>query len=412
MGDSNYVLVGGQNGTWFETGQTPRLERLDLDNYSVTHLTPVPGGGTVWGGGWNGSQWLISGWGEDDGANGSDPYIYLYDGRSQVLGGSLDQYEAESSWRGGDIFAASYNGKEWLLSGLGSGILPPLTNQPNNHMSLSTFDGRDFTDLSDSVPRQRDAVLYTNAWNGQYWLVGGGYDTDGVLFSSDGVNMVDLTAQIAQAVPSFGSVQSIAWNGYYWLIGGVNFLAAYDGYAFADLTNKLDAALTQSGACCTSVNAIAWDGAEWMLGGGTPVAQTDYGQAWLVTYSSTTFVDLTPEIKQLATDSVPNSSILAVAAAPNSWVIGGYSKNQGFLYEYSGKSFTNLSGLVGNFTYVNWVGAERVQNNVQRSPNAHNRAFPESRTIMSQYIDLTFPSMFSVSTTVANSLCRLAKFTS
>jgi len=385
MSDSNYVMVGGQNGTWFESGQAPRLEKVDLDDYSVTPLTPVPGGGTVWGGGWNGSQWLISGWGEDDGANGSNPYIYLYDGRSQVLGGSVDQYEAESSWRGGDIFAASYSGKEWLLSGLGSGVLPPLRSQPNNHMSLSTFDGHDFTDLSDSIPRQRDAILYTNAWNGQYWLVGGGYGDDGVLFSFDGVSMVDLTAQIAQAVPSFGSVQSIAWNGYYWLIGGVNFLAAYDGYAFADLTNKLDSALTQSGACCTSVNAMAWNGAEWMLGGGTPVAQTDYGQAWLATYSSTGFVDLTPEIKPLATDSIPNSSILDVAAAPNSWVIGGYLSNRAFLYEYTGKSFTNLSDLVSNFAYVNWIGAERAQNNSQRSPSAHNHAFPESRMIMSQY---------------------------
>jgi hypothetical protein len=26
MGDSNYVLVGGQNGTWFKSGQAPRLE--------------------------------------------------------------------------------------------------------------------------------------------------------------------------------------------------------------------------------------------------------------------------------------------------------------------------------------------------------------------------------------------------
>jgi hypothetical protein len=360
------------------------LERIELSNYSVTALTPVSSEGTVWGGGWNGSQWLISGWGDDGGPNGSDPYIYLYDGRSQVIGGSLDQYEAESSWLGGDIFAASYNGKEWLLSGLGSGLLPSYSDQEKNHMSLSLFDGFDFTDLSSSVPEQRDAILYTNAWNGQYWLVGGGYDNSGVLFSFDGTNMVDLTTLIGQAVPNFGSVQSLAWNGYYWLIGGRNFLAAYDGYEFTDLTNKLYSVLQLNGACCTAVNAIAWNGAEWMLGGGTPVAQTVSSQAWLVTYSSATFVDLTAEIKPTATDWVPSSSILTITATQHAWIIGGCLNNRGSLYEYSGTSFANLSDLVNNFTYVNWVGAGTVQNHIQTVPTTYNPPSPESMMILGQ----------------------------
>ena len=381
MGDSNYVLVGGQNGTWFEGGQAPRLERIDLDNYTVTTLTLVHSGGAVWGGGWNGSQWLISGWGTDDASTG--PYIFIYDGANIIAEHSLDYYGEASSWNGGDVFAASYNGKEWLLSGLGSGLLSSYGS--SNHMALSIFNGNNFTDLSGSIPKQRDRILYTNAWNGQYWLVGGGYMDTGVLFLFDGRRIVDLTNQIAQSVPDFGSVQALAWNGYYWLIGGVHFLAAYDGYEFTDLTNRLDSVLTSSGSCYTTVNAIAWNGAEWMLGGGTPVAQTDYSQAWLATYSSRKIVNLTPEIKPPATDFIPHSSILAITAAPNSWVIGGYLKNQGLLYEYSGDSFTNLSNLVSNFTYVNWVGAGAAQNHIQTSPTTHNHLFPESRMIMCQY---------------------------
>ena len=206
----------------------------------------------------------------------------------------------------------------------------------------------------------------------------------GVLFLFDGRKIVDLTNQIAQSVPDFGSVQALAWNGYYWLIGGVHFLAAYDGYEFTDLTNRLDSVLTSS-TCCTTVNAIAWNGAEWMLGGGTPVAQTDYSQGWLMTYSSRRFVNLTPEIKPPATDFIPNSSILTITGAPNSWVIGGYLKNQGLLYEYSGESFTNLSDLVSNFRYVNWVAASAAQNHGQTYPSTHNHPFPELRMIMSQH---------------------------
>ena len=375
------MLVGGQNGTWFEGGQAPRLERIDLGSYSVASLTPVRSGGTVWGGGWSGSQWLISGWGSDDASTG--PYVFIYDGADVVAEHSLDYYGDASSWNGGDVFAASYNGKEWLLSGLGSGVLSSYGS--SNHMSLATFDGYNFTDLSGSLPGQRDAILYTNAWNGRYWLVAGGYMGTGVLFLFDGTKIVDLTARIAQSVPDFGSVQALAWNGYYWLIGGVHFLAAYDGYEFTDLTNSLDSALASSGSCCITVNAIAWNGAEWMLGGGTPVAQTDYSQAWLATYSPKRIVNLTPEIKPAAADFISNSSILTITAAPGSWVIGGYLKNRGLLYEYSGDSFRNLSGLVDDFRYVNWVGAGAAQNQIQRFPTIHNHLFPDSRMLWSQY---------------------------
>jgi hypothetical protein len=251
-------------------------------------------------------------------------------------------------------------------------------------MALSIFNGNTFTDLSASVPNQMDQILYTNSWNGHYWLVGGGYMDLGVLFSFDGTKIIDLTDQIAQTVPDFGSVQALGWNGDYWLIGGENFLAAYDGYKFTDLTNRLDSVLASNG-CCTPVNAIAWNGAEWMIGGGTPVAQTDYSRAWLVSYSSMKFVNLTPKINPTEAQFIPNSSILAITAASNSWVIGGYLNNKGLLYEYSGGSFTNLSGLVSSFTYVNWVGGIAAQNQAQPFPPTHNHAFPESRMSRSQY---------------------------
>ena len=357
--DSTYIMVGGQNGTWFERGQAPRLERIDLGNYSVTPLTPVPTEGTVWGGGWNGSQWLISGWGEDAGPNGSNPYIFLYNGLSQVVDGSLDQYTAETTWHGGDIFAASAHGNDWLLSGLGSGNLTSYGHI--NHMSLSLFDGNDFTDLSSSVPNQRDAILYANAWNGEYWLIGGGYEDYGTLFTFNGKKIVDLTAKIAEAVPTFGSVQSLAWNGYYWLIGGEDFLATYDGYRVKDLTPQLNSMLAQHGGCCGSVNAIAWDGGEWVLGGGTPIAETDYSNAWLVKYAAGAFTDLTSEISPNAADMIRDSSILSIAVASPSWIIGGYTDGRGSLYECNGSTFANLSYLVNNYTYVNWVGAHSFQ---------------------------------------------------
>jgi len=360
-----YILVGGQNGTWFAPAQAPRLYKLSLSNYSVKPLVPVSSQGTVWTGAWNGSQWLISGWGTDPGPDGSNPYIYLYDGRSQVLGGSLDQYQAESSWRGGDIFAASYNGKEWLLSGLGSGLLPSYGS--SNHMSLATFDGYKFTDLSSDIPGQWDAILYANAWNDQYWLVGGGWEgNEGVLFRYNGINFTDLSSQLDSVIPGFHSVQAIAWNGEYWLVGGVGFLVKYDGQNFANLTPQLDNAIKQRNTlndteCCNSVNALRWNGVSWIIGGGAPVAITQPLTAWIVSYNHGTFTDLSSLLPTYVTNPAQNSSILSVTYTDDSWFIGGYASNHGMLLSYANSSVTDLSYLVGNsMSTVNWVGGAEV----------------------------------------------------
>jgi len=376
--EAPYILVGGQNGTWFHSGQTPRLYRISLPNYSVTQLTPVQGQGTVWTGGWNGSQWLISGWGINTEPEGSNPYIYLYDGQHQIVAGSLNQYDSESSWHGGDIFAATYNGKHWLLTGLGSDTLITPTYNPNqlqNHMSLATFDGYKFTDLSGIVPRQQNAILYANAWNGTQWLIGGGYGKAGVLFAFDENETIDLTDNLHEVVQSFASVQSIAWNGNYWLIGGIGFLAKYDGYNFVDLTSELNAALSEAYVSHLTVNAMAWNGSTWMMGGGSPVAQLTTESAWAALYGPHGFVDLSPSLREAygskSYDS--HSSILSVRDSGNSWVLGGYSRNHGVLLTYSNGAFVNLSNLVNaTMSYVTWVGA----------PNAPPNSVPEFHVIL------------------------------
>ncbi|MGO9643250.1 MAG: hypothetical protein ACLPY5_00735 [Candidatus Bathyarchaeia archaeon] len=360
--DNSYILVGGQNGTWFEPGQSPRLFKIFLQNDSVTQLTPVTGQGTVWGGGWNGSQWLTSGWGVDSGTSGSNPYIYLYNGEKQVVAGSLDQYVSESSWHGGDIFAASYNGKEWLLSGMGSEPILTPTDGPydfGNHMSLATFDGNNFTDLSTIVPEQGDAILYTNAWNGSLWMVGGGYYSYGTLFTFDGSNITDLTTQINMAVASFGSVLSVRWNGSYWLIGGYGFLAKYDGHNFQDLTRQLYDTISNDVSSTLVVNAITWNGSSWMIGGGSMVAEPQQRQAvaWIASYGTQGFRDLTTSLPTYISKPIIGSSILTISYVDNTWILGGFSDSSAILLLITPHSFTDLSYLIGPTTsYVIWIG--------------------------------------------------------
>jgi hypothetical protein len=318
-------------------------------------LDPVRSGGTVWGGGFNGSQFLVSGWGTDDISLG--PYVWLYNGARVVAAGSLDKFGNASSWNGGDVFAASYNGKEWLLTGLGSGPLASFSNNSVNHMSLGTFNGSTFTDLSYLVPDQEDAILYTNAWNGEYWLVGGGYLSDGVLFTFDGNKTIDLTAQARNAITNFASVQTIAWNGDYWLIGGIGFLAKYDGHNFVDLTPLLERQVLRTNLYFNSVNAIAWNGESWMIGGGTPIAQMGLNPAWLAGYSAAGFLDLSSMLPLYFTNSTQGSSILAITSLNGIWILGGYSGDRGVLLGYNEGVLTDYSNLVNGLTYVDWMSS-------------------------------------------------------
>src|SRR5579862_3278858 len=71
---SDYILVGGQNGTWFTKSQYPSLLQISISNHSVRQLDPVNGQGTVWSGSFNGSDWLVSGWGADIQSGSPNPY--------------------------------------------------------------------------------------------------------------------------------------------------------------------------------------------------------------------------------------------------------------------------------------------------------------------------------------------------
>jgi hypothetical protein len=294
----------------------------------------------------------------------SNPYLFLYDGNQQVLVNST-LFNAEASWHGGDVFSVSSNGDSWLLSGLGSDVLPGQFG-PSNHMSLATFNGSNFTDLSNIVPDQQDAILYADAWNGKDWLIGGGYLQTGVLFSYDGSSIIDLTRSVKNAVTNFESVQAIAWNGVYWLIGGIGFLIKYDGQRFVDLTPEINAALTEKDrliqSCCNAVNTIVWNGTTWMIGGGIPIAITSpQSAAWAVTYDGySKFTDLSRFLPSYLTDPVQVSSILTVTYTNGSWIFGGYSDGRGALLFYANNTFDDISDLIGEMSYVNWVGASSL----------------------------------------------------
>jgi len=373
---NNSILVGGQDGAWFTPTQYPTLSIISLNDFSSATLAPIStdqAKGTVWGGAWNGTEWFVSGWGgyenASDSALSQNPYLDLYDQNGTLLGTSGVNMTEENEWNGGDIFAASSNGSTWLLSGMGSGVLGSYSPIKTNHFSAGLFNGSNFVDLSSELPRQMDGILYANAYGNGGWMVGGGWKYKGVLFWFNGSSFTDLTSEIASAIPTFHSVTSVAWNGNYWLVGGVGFLAKYNGSSFVDLTAKLDSSLNDSkvelsNSTLNSVNSIVWNGSEWLIGGG--LAKSYVGgasYAWLASSdnSSSAFQDLTPLLPAYAHFPSSNlSSVVSIAYLPGreTWVVGGYSNGRGLLLEINDAGVAqDISGLVDDMSYVNWVGA-------------------------------------------------------
>ena len=324
---SSFALVGGQTGMWFSPKQDASL--LQIANRNENSIISSQSG-TVWTGDSNGTDWLVGGYG-----GSGEPKLYILGEHATSI------QNLSSEWDGGDIFAISHNTTGWLISGMGSGTLPSYSKLRTNHLSLGflNYDGN-FTDLSASLPVEFDGALFASAYNGSDWLIGGGYGTNGVLVEYNGTGFRDLTPA------GIGAVHAISWNGKEWLIGGMGFLSVYKDGTFYPISVRWSSFL--------SVNSIVWNGTDWLIGGGPEIGNTmESGFGWLGTYSiATGFVIV-------AIPSNIDSSVLSVASFGNgSWLAGGYVENKAQLVQYSssGDLTDNYSVLLGNMTYVNWLG--------------------------------------------------------
>jgi hypothetical protein len=349
------LIVGGQNGTWFKGGQNPRLFKVNLTNSETARLPTFRSQGTIWSGSTNGTNWLISGWGSDQ--YGANPPIILYDSSFSIIYRS-SMPNANSSWYGGDIFASSYGRHEWLMSGLGSGHIDGMNG---NHMSLASFDGSNFTDLSLMVPDNQLGILYANYWNGSLWMVGGGFRFKGFLFTFNGTTIHDLTDQLSQSVPVLGPVTSLAWNGTDWLIGGYQSLAIYDGHRFTAMSEVLGSAV---GKQFHAVNAIGWDKHDnmWLLAGGFAKADLRASVGWIAALSSNGKARNLSSLISPYLKSASSSSILTASFDDGLWVLGGYAnKGKGttpilLAISFPTTTVTDFSRAVEDTTYVIWVG--------------------------------------------------------
>jgi len=352
-------MVGGQRGRWLTPDQTPRLYRIGLqdlgtwpDGPSVecTPLTPVQGNGTVWSGAYNYNYWLISGWGCNEPGD-SNPYLFGYDGQKSVKISS--QYDAQVTWRGGDVFSITpIDSYSWLLTGHADATIDRKAHLEVGWIDLYLDDDDvKYRSLTDHLPCQDTGSLFASDFdpNGLF-LLGGGYEQGGDLIKYDGSQFINLEDQVRLIHGLFKPIRAIKHNGSKWLIGGEDILLEYDGANFTDLTAKMQVSL-KTKFC---INAIEWNNSNWVIGGGIPLAdESQYDVAWLCTYDGSTIEDISMVLQDsMRKPTKIGSSVLSLAYTSEGIVIGGFADDKAKLQ----LGYKDISGLIGSdMTYVHWV---------------------------------------------------------
>ena len=306
------VLSVAWNGSYWLIGGYGTKTLIKYDGVSTyTDLTSnIAGMSSVGSLAWNGSYWLIGG-----GGGTSTKTLIKYDGVSTYT-------DLTSNISGmTDVYSAVWNGSYWLIGSFGT-------------KTLVKYDGvSTYTDLTSNIAGMTN--VYSAAWNGSYWLIGGG-DSDWLgggtstktLIKYDGVSTyTDLSY-------SRSDVHDLVWNGSYWLIReGIfyeTYLTKYDGSSYTDLSKI-------SGM--NSVGCVAWNGSYWLIGGS--------GSETLYTLTETGI--LAPTVTTVVPSSGPPGTEVTVTGSGfgNSQGVGekGRSTNSASYVSFNGVAATE---------YVSW----------------------------------------------------------
>lgn len=257
-------FIGGSNGKLnFSTAIRDENAYHDLSNslinfndIDINAIDFFPGSGTVSGGDYTESGWLVGG-GYDYGSGGNSGPRFNKLSNCSSSGCEVVDLSSELSALG-----------FWCVHDIS--CKDGTTGRDNTCIITSTsgnvalYDGNSFINLTDNVDLNSTIDV---SWNGSYWLLGGtsysgGLDYIGRIYKYDGSSFEKIkeTHYSSQSHFTFG------WNGEYWLIGrGTSPLKLYKyiGNSFENLSSKLDKFSWGQ----TSTLDIAWSGHAWFIGG-------------------------------------------------------------------------------------------------------------------------------------------------
>jgi hypothetical protein len=183
-------------------------------------------------------------------------------------------YTGENPFPGGAMSQVAYNGSYWVAVGNNGGFEPPIAVSLDG-INWKLANNNPFLNPNDySV----GCIGVCIAWNGSYWIAGGGGFNDTVStrvigISYDGYNWEGRSTQISPYNNTY-YVNNVAWNGNMWI--GV----ASPGYSSNNTTiystDGINWLSVPNGPFGTSTTGrgIAWNGTMWVVVGQNPDGKT------------------------------------------------------------------------------------------------------------------------------------------
>lgn len=209
------LVVAAGYGVYYHVTTTPPNASV---NYSMVNLTGDLGNafdpGSIQAFGSNSSSILLSGVGYTDKTTqfSNASLLRLNSLQPGSTGTELSRITADY-FHNGTVFGTGWNGTAWLLTGE-TGF------NGTSQAGVIAVEGSYIDNLTATIGHYfRDGGAWIDAWNGSGWLIGGNSDTAAVLVGYYHGEIINYTSALGP-LPLHSWIQLIDFNSSAWLVGG------------------------------------------------------------------------------------------------------------------------------------------------------------------------------------------------
>lgn len=222
------IVSGSVYFAFFHSTQSTSLNAFHVTDLSPdlgTQFTP----GSIQAFGANSTSLLISGMGiYNKSTDFSLPNLMEMNSLSPNVQGKNMDYVADQYFKNGNVFGTGWNGSSWLLTG-------QISWGNVTEGAVISMTGTKMTNLTSIFSRYfQNGGIWFDGWNGTGWLLGGNNDRKASLVSYQNGIVVNETSLLGNQ--SFNAwIQWLDWNESAWLVGGHGVFGFLKGNSYTSM---------------------------------------------------------------------------------------------------------------------------------------------------------------------------------
>ncbi len=145
------------------------------------------------------------------------------------IGTGLDSITAKY-FRNGTVFGAGWNGTDWLLTG-------EVSFGNTDEAGIISMNGDNIANLTETIGKYfKNGGAWFDSWNGTGWLIAGNVDKRACLVGYYHGEIINYTAELG-FVPQDSWIQYLSWNGSSWLVSGHSIFGFLQGKNYINMLN-------------------------------------------------------------------------------------------------------------------------------------------------------------------------------